>query len=73
MSAAEALRAQDSFNLSLGEISEMQAELLASEERRAELETAIEVIQTKLRVTTNERDAVRTRFDEASSQLAADD
>jgi murein DD-endopeptidase MepM/ murein hydrolase activator NlpD len=57
--AVEALAAQERFNLALAQISEMQSELLASEERRRELETGINVIQSTLRRTMNERDEAR--------------
>lgn len=54
--AEEAHAAQARFNVALAEISKMQSALLASEERRRELETGIEVIQTTLRHTMAERD-----------------
>ncbi|WP_349252200.1 M23 family metallopeptidase [Actibacterium sp. MT2.3-13A] len=54
--AEEAHAAQARFNVALAEISKMQSALLASEERRRELETGIEVIQTTLRNTMTERD-----------------
>ncbi|MEC7760561.1 MAG: M23 family metallopeptidase [Pseudomonadota bacterium] len=57
--AAEAVAAQERFNLALAQISEMQSELLASEEHRRELETGINVIQSTLRRTMNERDDAR--------------
>ncbi|MGR3364426.1 MAG: DUF5930 domain-containing protein [Maritimibacter harenae] len=57
--ALEAAQAQERFNLALAQISEMQSELLASEERRRELETGINVIQSTLRRTMNERDEAR--------------
>ena len=44
--AAEAMAAQNRFNLALEQISDMQSQLLASEIARAELETGIEVIQS---------------------------
>ena len=44
--AEEALAAQERFNAALAQISAMQSLLLASENRRRELETGIEVIQT---------------------------
>ena len=47
--AEEALAAQDRFNSALAQISTMQSELLASETRRRELETGIDIIQTNLR------------------------
>ncbi len=43
----EALAAQARFNSALTQISDMQSELLASEIRRKELETGIEVIQPR--------------------------
>lgn len=57
--AVEASAAQGRFSVALTEISKMQTSLLASEERRKELETGIEVIQTTLRTTMKERDLVR--------------
>ncbi|WP_299869444.1 M23 family metallopeptidase [uncultured Roseobacter sp.] len=57
--AAEALAAQERFNAALNQISVMQSELLASETRRHELETGIEVIQTTLRSTMKERETAR--------------
>lgn len=64
--AAEAAAAQERFTSALEQISAMQSELLASETRRRELETGIEVIQTALRRTMSEREAAR----EASEQMA---
>jgi murein DD-endopeptidase MepM/ murein hydrolase activator NlpD len=58
--AAEAAAAQERFNLALAQISDMQSELLTSEERRRELETGINVIQSTLRRTMGERDAARS-------------
>ncbi|SMP11068.1 M23 family metallopeptidase [Shimia sagamensis] len=55
----EALAAQSRFNSALTQISDMQSELLASEIRRKELETGIEVIQSTLRRTIQEREAAR--------------
>lgn len=57
--ADEAARAQDRFNLALAQVSTMQARLLASEDRRRELETGIDVIQSTLRRTIRERDEAR--------------
>ncbi|HHC30084.1 MAG TPA: M23 family metallopeptidase [Rhodobacterales bacterium] len=57
--AAEAVAAQARFSLAMDAISAMQSELLASEDRRKELETGINVIQTTLRRTMNERDQAR--------------
>ncbi len=64
--AQEAAAAQQRFNSALAQISAMQSELLASETRRNELETGIEVIQSTLRRTMKERDTAR----EESRQLA---
>ncbi len=57
--AEEAAAAQERFNLALAQISDMQSELLTSEERRRELEVGIDVIQSTLRRTMNERDDAR--------------
>ena len=62
--AAEALQAQERFTLALEKVSEMQSALLASEERRKEMETGITVIQTTLRRTIAERDAARRELAE---------
>jgi hypothetical protein len=48
---AEAIAAQERFTVALGQVSEMQMRLLASDERRREYETGIEVIQATLRKT----------------------
>jgi murein DD-endopeptidase MepM/ murein hydrolase activator NlpD len=60
--AAEAMAAQNRFNLALEQISDMQSQLLASEIARAELETGIEVIQSNLRDTMDQRDEARGRL-----------
>lgn len=57
--AEEAVAAQERFTKALQQISAMQSELLASEDRRRELETGIEVIQATLRRTMKEREAVK--------------
>ncbi len=56
---AEAQAAQDRFAVALAQVSAMQSQLLASEERRRELETGIGVIQATLRTAMKERDAAR--------------
>ncbi|UYV35847.1 DUF5930 domain-containing protein [Rhodobacteraceae bacterium D3-12] len=68
--AEEALAAQDRFNSALAQISVMQSELLASETRRRELETGIEVIQTTLRSAMKERDQARVALGELKTALA---
>ena len=57
--AEEALQAQERFNVALEKVSQMQSALLASEERRKELETGITAMQGTLRRTMAERDAAR--------------
>lgn len=63
----EAREAHERFSTALAQVSEMQTALLASEDRRQELEVGIEVIQKTLRRTIRERDAART---EAATLLA---
>ncbi|MEM1431069.1 MAG: M23 family metallopeptidase [Pseudomonadota bacterium] len=55
--AEEARAAQERFTAALEQISAMQSKLLASEDRRRELETGIGVIQATLRRTMQDRDA----------------
>lgn len=61
--AAEAAAAQERFNLALAQISNMQSELLLSEDHRRELETGVDVIQATLRRTMKERDEARGLVD----------
>ncbi|SFP26747.1 M23 family metallopeptidase [Tranquillimonas alkanivorans] len=58
-SAEDARQAIERFNVALAQVSRMQEELLASETRRRELETGIEVTQATLRRAMQERDAAR--------------
>jgi murein DD-endopeptidase MepM/ murein hydrolase activator NlpD len=67
--ATEALMAQERFNAALAQISTMQSALLASEDRREELETGIEVVQATLRTTLRERDEARQSAAELSARL----
>jgi len=60
--AQEALAAHERFNAALEQISVMQSELLESENRRRELETGIEVIQTTLRATMKQREEARAEL-----------
>lgn len=71
--AAEAIAAQERFNLALAQISEMQSELLASEEHRRELETGINVIQSTLRRTMNERDDARGSLEAVLAEARGED
>lgn len=57
--AEEARASHERFAVALKQVSEMQSALLASEDRRRELEKGIEVIQATLRRTMKERDAAR--------------
>lgn len=68
--ADEAVRAQERFNLALAEVSQMQARLLASEDRRKELETGIDVIQNTLRRTIKERDEARAEAERVTLALS---
>ena len=69
--ADEAASAQERFNLALAQVAEMQGRLLASEDRRRELETGIDVIQNTLRRTIKERDEARARVEEANVALVS--
>lgn len=60
--AEEAAAAQERFAIALRQVSKMQSALLASEERRRELEKGIGVIQATLKRTVQERDAVREQL-----------
>ncbi|ATG47304.1 peptidase M23 [Celeribacter ethanolicus] len=57
MRAEEAAAAQARFNTALAQISDMQSQLLASEERVRELEKGVDVVQTNLRRALKDRDA----------------
>jgi murein DD-endopeptidase MepM/ murein hydrolase activator NlpD len=67
--ADEAARAHERFNIALTQVSEMQGRLLASEDRRRELETGVEAIQDTLRRTIKERDLARGEADRAMLAL----
>jgi len=69
--AEEAARAHDRFNLALEQVARMQGRLLASEDRRRELETGIDVIQNTLRRTIKERDEARALAEQANVALAS--
>ena len=68
--SAEAMQAQDRFNLALDQVSRMQSALLTSEDRRKELETGIEVIQKTLRRTIAERDDARAEVQRVTLAIA---
>lgn len=65
----EARESQERFNSALEQISVMQSELLASETRRREMETGLDVIQGTLRRTMQERDAARGKTEMLTVQL----
>jgi murein DD-endopeptidase MepM/ murein hydrolase activator NlpD len=67
--ASEAVMAQERFNLALAQVSKMQSALLASEDRRKELETGIEVIQNTLRRTMAERDTALAEVQDLTTAL----
>ncbi|MGI9388612.1 MAG: DUF5930 domain-containing protein [Boseongicola sp.] len=67
--AHEAAQAQERFSVALAEVSAMQSRLLASEDRRRELETGIDVIQTTLRDVMKDRDAERAQNDLLTAKL----
>lgn len=69
--AEEVRLAQKRFYTAFEEVSQMQSRLLASEDRRKELETGIEVIQTTLRRTMNERDAAIAKSETLLAELEA--
>ena len=69
--AEEAARAQERFNIALTQVSEMQERLLASEDRRRELETGIEAIQDTLREAIKERDLAQAEAERVTLALNA--
>jgi len=68
--AQEASDAQGRFSVALAEVSAMQSRLLASEDRRRELETGVDVIAGTLRGAMKERDTARGRVDALRAELA---
>ena len=70
--AAEVRRAQQRFALAMDQVSEMQTRLLDSEERRRELETAVDVVQLNLRDTRRERDTALMELASLQAELEAE-
>jgi murein DD-endopeptidase MepM/ murein hydrolase activator NlpD len=70
--AKEAEAAQTRFSEAMGRISDMQLQLLASEQRRLELETGIDTIQTTIQRVVRERDDARKRLAEVTNTLRAE-
>ncbi|TVP71461.1 MAG: M23 family peptidase [Rhodobacteraceae bacterium] len=72
MRARETETAQARFTEAMERISEMQMQLLASEERRLELETGIDAIHNTIRRVTSERDEARARLAEVTRTLESE-
>lgn len=70
--AEAALAAQNRFNTALAQVSVMQSQLLAREDRLRELEKGIDVIQNTLRATVKERDEARALTSELQASLEGD-
>lgn len=67
--ANEAVAAHERFNVAMQQISVMQSELLATEEKRRELERGLEVVQSTLRNTMREREAARAQIAALSADV----
>ena len=67
--AAEAVAAQERFHSALEQISLMQTELLRSEDRRREVTTGLEVVQSTLRTAMQEREALRDQYETVMAQI----
>ncbi|WP_329609786.1 DUF5930 domain-containing protein [Paracoccus benzoatiresistens] len=68
--AAEALAAQNRFAVALEQVSQMQSQLLASEEQRRELEAGLDVVQSSLRDALAKRDGDQKAVAEAAGSDA---
>jgi len=69
LQAEETLLAQERFNIALEQISKMQVALLTSEDRRKEMEIGLDVVQSTLRRTMQERDGARADYEVALAQI----
>ena len=67
--AVEAAEAQKRFAVALGEVSAMQSRLLASEERRRELQVGLDVVQDTLRAAMIERDDATAKTESLLAKL----
>ncbi|MCQ0971695.1 DUF5930 domain-containing protein [Paracoccus sp. TK19116] len=67
--AAEAAAAQSRFAVALDQVSQMQSQLLSSEERRRELETGMGAVQTTLRDTIEQRDSAATKAETLTAAI----
>ena len=72
MRANEAAAAQERFNTALKQISSMQSQLLASEERVRELETGVDVVQANLRDALKARDEAQQGEEQVLAKLNGD-
>lgn len=72
-SAAEAQAAHDRYAEAMDRVATMQGALLASEQRRAEMESGIETLQGSLRERIRERDTARNSLAEIESTTASDE
>ncbi|KJZ20958.1 M23 family metallopeptidase [Loktanella sp. S4079] len=70
--ALEAAAAQERFNSALRQISIMQSELLATEEKRRELETGLDVVQSTLRDAMKQREAARAEVASLTQEAETD-
>ncbi|WP_299363272.1 M23 family metallopeptidase [uncultured Paracoccus sp.] len=69
--AAEAAAAQERFAVALDQVSQMQSQLLAAEERKRELETGLGVVQASLHDALVDRDKAR-KLAAATTEQAAE-
>ena len=72
-SVAEAQAAHDRYSEAMDRVARMQGALLASEQRRAEMESGIETLQGSLRDRIRERDTARTRLAEIESTSTSEE
>ncbi|MCC5971994.1 MAG: peptidoglycan DD-metalloendopeptidase family protein [Pararhodobacter sp.] len=72
-SVEEAQAAHDRYAEAMNRVAAMQSSLLASEQRRAELESGIETLQGSLRERLRERDTARSRLAEVERTSTSDE
>lgn len=72
-SAAEAQAAHDRYSEAMNRVAAMQGALLASEQRRAEMESGIDTLQSSLRDRIRERDMARNRLAELETTSTSDE
>lgn len=70
--AAEAVAAQERFNVALEQVSLMQSQLLESENLRREMETGLDIVQATLAKTMKEREASKELYTDLRNQLESD-